>query len=123
MDGVNPDTVWTWNAIGKRSGAWNLAADSPEFTRGFLLNHLITETLPEQDGETFANADPITGQAAWYDLRVRVEKAPAAQAGRSAPRFPTLRRPESLRTAPETVRYGAVFAGPQGGDSQQEAPR
>ena len=34
MDGVNPDTVWTWNAIGKRSGAWNLAADSPEFTQG-----------------------------------------------------------------------------------------
>ena len=34
MDGVNPDTVWTWNAIGKRSGAWNLAADSPEFTKG-----------------------------------------------------------------------------------------
>lgn len=21
MDGVNPDTVWTWNAIGKRAGA------------------------------------------------------------------------------------------------------
>ncbi|HEX5960574.1 MAG TPA: molybdopterin-dependent oxidoreductase, partial [Rhodanobacteraceae bacterium] len=21
---VNPDTVWTWNAIGKRAGAWNL---------------------------------------------------------------------------------------------------
>ena len=27
MDGVNPNTVWTWNAIGKRSGAWNLAAN------------------------------------------------------------------------------------------------
>ena len=27
MDGVNPNTVWTWNAIGKRAGAWNLAAD------------------------------------------------------------------------------------------------
>src|SRR5271154_5812962 len=27
MDGVNPNTVWTWNAIGKRSGAWNLAPD------------------------------------------------------------------------------------------------
>ena len=25
MDGVQRDTVWTWNAIGKRSGAWNLA--------------------------------------------------------------------------------------------------
>ena len=26
MEGVNPDTVWTWNAIGKRRGAWNLSA-------------------------------------------------------------------------------------------------
>src|SRR5581483_10407312 len=76
MDGVNPETVWTWNAIGKRSGAWNLAPDSPEFTHGFVLNHLITETLPggAADGPP-ANADPITGQAAWYDLRVRVERA------------------------------------------------
>src|SRR3546814_17274509 len=29
MEGVNPDTVWTWNAIGKRRGAWNLPADAP----------------------------------------------------------------------------------------------
>src|SRR5262249_9702762 len=93
MDGVNPDTVWTWNAIGKRSGAWNLAADSPEFTRGFLLNHLITETLPGEDG---INADPITGQAAWYDLRVRVEKAAASETGETAPEFPTLHRPRSM---------------------------
>ncbi len=50
MDGVNPDTVWTWNAIGKRAGAWNLAPDAPEATRGFLLNHLISELLPEQRG-------------------------------------------------------------------------
>src|SRR5262249_46128995 len=92
MDGVNPDTVWTWNAIGKRSCAWNLAAASPEFTRGFLLNHLIGDLLPgEPDSSPGANADPITGQAAWYDLRVRVEKAPAAEAGVSAPSFATLR--------------------------------
>ena len=25
MEGVNPDTVWTWNAIGKRRGAWGLS--------------------------------------------------------------------------------------------------
>ena len=43
MDGVNPDTVWTWNAIGKRSGAWTLAPDAPEARKGFLLNHLISE--------------------------------------------------------------------------------
>jgi len=36
MEGVNRDTVWTWNAIGKRTGAWNLAADAPESQKGFL---------------------------------------------------------------------------------------
>ena len=107
MDGVNPDTVWTWNAIGKRAGAWNFAADSPEFSRGFLLNHLIAETLPAS-GEAAAtgNADPITGQAAWYDLRVRVEKAPAAEAGESAPHFAALAHPASLPATPDILRYG-----------------
>jgi len=106
MDGVNPDTVWTWNAIGKRAGAWNLATDSPEFARGFLLNHLIAETLPAEGGTSDGNADPITGQAAWYDLRVRVEKAPAAEAGESAPHFAALRRPASLPPAPDMLLYG-----------------
>src|SRR4051812_46050635 len=126
MDGVNPDTVWTWNAIGKRAGAWNLAPDSPEFAKGFLLNHLISDLLPApQDGaaDCLANADPITGQAAWYDLRVRVERAPFAEVGHSAPRFTTLDHPASLRQAPDIVRYGGRFAGPEGGDSQQAGSR
>jgi hypothetical protein len=115
MDGVNPDTVWTWNAIGKRSGAWNLAATSPESTRGFLLNHLITEMLPETDAGAGMNADPITGQAAWYDLRVRVEKVLPAEAGHSAPRFPALPRPPSLVTPPDILRYGSGAAVPREG--------
>jgi len=112
MDGVNPDTVWTWNAIGKHSGAWNLAPDSPEFQRGFLLNHLISENLPATDGASAAgpNADPITGQAAWYDLRVRVERATPAEAGHTEPRFATLRLPGSMRPPPKLVAYGARFA-------------
>ena len=62
--------MWTWNAIGKRAGAWGLAPDAPEATRGFLLNHLIAELLPEQPGGyRFSNCDPVTGQAAWYDLQ------------------------------------------------------
>jgi anaerobic selenocysteine-containing dehydrogenase len=109
MDGVNPNTVWTWNAIGKRSGAWNLAPDSPEFQRGFLLNHLIGETLPADGAAAQANADPITGQAAWYDLRVRVEKAPATEADESAPHFATLGHPASLPRAPEILRYGGQW--------------
>ncbi len=73
MDGVNRDTVWTWNAIGKRRGAWGLSEDAPESTRGFLLNHLISDLLPQDDRQS--NSDPITGQAAWFDLRVGIAKA------------------------------------------------
>ena len=84
MEGVNPDTVWTWNAIGRRAGAAALDADAPESTRGFLLNHLITELLPEREGGyRFSNSDPITGQAAWYDLRVSIEKAAPDEAWRN----------------------------------------
>ena len=35
MDGVNEHTVWTWNAIGKRAGAWNLDTDAPEAKKVF----------------------------------------------------------------------------------------
>ena len=76
MEAVNPRTLWTWNAIGKREGAWALHDNAPEVQRGFLLNHLIHELLPPKgDGLRWSNSDPVTGQAAWYDLRVRIEKA------------------------------------------------
>jgi len=71
--GTAPGTVWTWNAIGKRKGAWKLAADAREYTKGFLLNHVIDDLLPARgDGYRYANADPVTGQAAWFDLKVRI---------------------------------------------------
>lgn len=91
MEGVNANTVWTWNAIGKRKGAWALDPASPEATRGFLLNHLIAELLPTNEGGyRFSNSDPITGQAAWYDLRVAIEKAPADTTKESWPQFECL---------------------------------
>ncbi len=103
MDAVNSRTVWTWNAIGKRSGAWALDPKAPETQEGFLLNHLISELLPEQaDGHRWSNSDPITGQAAWFDLRVRIEKAEPGT--RSEPAFEPQRSP--VPRAPETVRYG-----------------
>jgi anaerobic selenocysteine-containing dehydrogenase len=106
MDGVNRDTVWTWNAIGKRAGAWNLAPDAAEATRGFLVNHLISELLPERaDGLRYANSDPVTGQAAWYDLRVRIAKA-AAPAVATEPRFAPQSVPESLPERPLVLRFG-----------------
>src|SRR5216683_6254978 len=90
VDGVNPDTVWTWNAIAKRAGAWNLAPDAPEAKRAFLLNPVISDLLPPGEREGYANADPVTGQAAWYDLRVRLEPAPAGAVDDAA-------QPASLR--------------------------
>ncbi|MFN4172300.1 MAG: molybdopterin oxidoreductase family protein [Pseudorhodobacter sp.] len=89
MAALNPRTVWTWNAIGKRKGAWGLDPQAPEATKGFLLNHLIHELLPPKgDGHRWSNSDPVTGQAAWFDLRVRVEKcAPPPEA---LPQFPVL---------------------------------
>ena len=75
-EAVEPGTVWTWNAIGKASGAWGLDKKANESQRGFLLNHLISEELPPHaEGEHISNSDPITGQAAWYDVRVRIYKA------------------------------------------------
>lgn len=108
MDGVNGATVWTWNAIGKRPGAWNLDPDAAEGKRGFLLNHLIRDLLPPRDGGyRYANADPVTGQAAWYDLRVRIEKVAGIHT-HSEPAFAPVALPP-LPERPDVLRYGRRF--------------
>ena len=105
MRALNPHTVWTWNAIGKRRGAWNLAADAPESTQGFLLNDLIAELLPERGGGyRYANADPITGQAAWYDLKVRIRPADGP-----GDRPPPLGLPPGTPARPAVLRFGEQF--------------
>ena len=114
MDGCNPDTLWTWNAIGKRRGAWGLEEDAPEFTKGFLLNHLISELLPEQDdGHHYANADPVTGQAAWYDLRVRIEKAETDEPEGTQPFFEPMKSPLKRRRR-TVLSYGKQFMSAKG---------
>jgi hypothetical protein len=107
MDGVNTDTVWTWNAIGKHAGAWGLDPAAPEFTKAFLLNHLISEWLPAEGAAAQANVDPVTGQAAWYDLRVRIDKAKPEEAGLSAPAFAAFAHPPGLAPPPPILRYHA----------------
>ena len=64
------------------SGTWGLSPRAREASHGFLLNHLISERLAADAGESaLANADPITGQAAWYDLKVRIRKAAPGETG------------------------------------------
>ncbi len=113
MAALNPNTVWTWNAIGKRSGAWALGPGAKETTRGFLLNHLIAETQTGSDGTRMSNSDPITGQAAWFDLRVKIERVPAASA--SLPRTGAQKSPVgrgSARAAPAEAGSAARAGNP-----------
>ena len=104
MAALNDNTVWTWNAIGKRKGAWALDEDAPETTKGFLLNHLIHELLPAKgDGLRWSNSDPITGQAAWFDLKVKIEKA--TPQNQSLPNTGTQQSP--VPQAPKTLKWSS----------------
>ena len=108
MAGLNEKTIWTWNAIGKRKGAWQLEEDAPEAKKGFLLNHLIKELLPAQaDGQRWSNSDPITGQAAWFDLKVKIAKADPSEPAISSPQFSALPRMNAVDPEPvKTLQYG-----------------
>jgi len=105
IEGCQEDTVWTWNGIGKQSGTWGLKPDAPEATQGFLMNHLISELLPEKTGERrLTNSDPITGQAAWYDLMVKVTKAAPGEEG-VWPTFANVTPLPGAPPKPDILRY------------------
>ncbi len=106
-EAVEPNTVWTWNAIGKTDGAWKLQSGADESRKGFLLNHLISEELPLGDGRSISNSDPITGQAGWYDVRVRIRPAAPEEPKIS---FPQAQTKSSVGTVkvPQELTY---FAG------------
>ncbi len=110
-EAVEPGTVWTWNAIGKAAGAWNLDPEANEARKGFLLNHLIAEELPPgPEGEHLSNSDPITGQAGWYDVQVRVYKAEEDE-DFSWPQFPAQPTVPGEPSRPDTLAYHAARGG------------
>lgn len=113
VDGVNKDTVWTWNAIGKRGGAWGLDGNVPEVTKGFLLNHVIPEK--RVDG-VLSNSDPVTGQAAWFDLRVRISKAGSQEPAETAPILASLSPPPHQPRSPDILDFGRGFHVEGGGE-------
>ena len=105
MEGCHPSTVWTWNAIAKQAGTWGLSEDAPEAKKGFLMNHLISELLPSrQDERDMSNSDPITGQAAWYDLQVSVRPAAPGETG-SWPQLAPVKRLMDTADPPAVLRH------------------
>jgi anaerobic selenocysteine-containing dehydrogenase len=108
-EAVEPGTVWTWNAVGKASGAWNLDGKANESKQGFLLNHLISEELPAHEaGEHLSNSDPVTGQAGWYDVRVRVYPAGKEEAAETFPQYDEM---PAVPGTPERRKWQQYFAG------------
>jgi anaerobic selenocysteine-containing dehydrogenase len=110
-EAVEPGTVWTWNAIGTASGAWNLDPKANESKQGFLLNHLISEELPAHEaGEHLSNSDPVTGQAGWYDVRVRVYKADSKESKETWPQYkPMKRAPGTTKRRPWLAYFAGMF--------------
>ncbi len=114
-EAVEPGTVWTWNAIGKADGAWQLAPGADEARKGFLLNHLISDELPfEGDAKgnaarTMSNSDPVTGQAGWYDVRVRIRPAAPEETEETFPQIATV--PSAPGVRGKAVRVLSYFAG------------
>ncbi len=114
-EAVEPGTVWTWNAIGKASGAWALDGDANEAKQGFLLNHLISEELPaSEDGDHLSNSDPVTGQAGWFDVYVRIYPAAADEGQVSVPQFDTIQPVPGQMIERKPSRWLTYFAGRRG---------
>ncbi|MES9843162.1 MAG: sulfite dehydrogenase subunit SoeA [Candidatus Sedimenticola sp. PURPLELP] len=109
-EAVEPGTVWTWNAIGKASGAWGLSPKANESQKGFLLNHVIPEELPPcEAGQHMSNSDPVTGQAAWFDVKVKIYKAGPEEPEQTWPQF----KPQQKLPGqdPKRGKWQSYFAG------------
>jgi anaerobic selenocysteine-containing dehydrogenase len=105
MEGVEANTVWTWNAIAKQPGAWGLKKDANESKDAFLLNHLISELLPPKASfADITNSDPITGQAAWYDLCVSITPAEEHETG-AWPQFEQVKPLPGQAESPDKLSY------------------
>lgn len=78
--------------------------DAPESTRAFLLNHVISDRLPNS---LQSNSDPVTGQAAWFDVRVKVERAADHEQNDAGHTFGALNPPPGIVTGPDVLQYDA----------------
>jgi len=105
MEGVEANTVWTWNGIAKQPGTWGLSKRANESNDAFLLNHLISELLPPKTSfADITNSDPITGQAAWYDLCVKITPRAANESG-AWPRFDEVKTLPDQTESPDKLVY------------------
>jgi hypothetical protein len=68
---------------------------------------------PSSAGPAISNSDPITGQAAWYDVRVRIYKAQEGEAEQTFPQFAAMHPLPGMQADPPKSQ--SYFAGRRGG--------
>ena len=86
--------------------------DADESRRGFLLNHILSEELPAAEaGEHLSNSDPVTGQAGWYDVHVRIYPAGRDEPSLTSPQFDTLHTMPGQSQEKKRGRWLTYFAG------------
>ena len=93
MAGVNDRTIWTWNAIGKRKGAWQLDEDAPEANSIFAGPFHLTVAAPQRGRSALLQLRPDHGARPRL-IYVRIAKAAADEPAESAPQFESLPRDE-----------------------------
>ena len=70
---------------------------------------MISEELPAHEaGEHLSNSDPVTGQAGWYDVRVRVYPAGKEEAAETFPQYEEM---PAVPGTPTRRKWQQYFAG------------
>ena len=107
---VPPVPPWLTIATTTKRG---LSAGANEARKGSRLNPLTADELPAGGGR-ISNSAPVTGQAGWYDVRVRIYPAGVEEEKTVFPTFPILTAAPGMRTAPR--KWLAYFAGKEIGE-------
>ncbi|MDA0708152.1 MAG: hypothetical protein O2963_03640, partial [Proteobacteria bacterium] len=61
--------------------------------------------LKTEAGDVRSNSDPITGQAAWFDTQIKIEKISGAFVEETLPMFDAY-KPHEKFPRPDVIRYG-----------------
>ncbi|MDH3355141.1 MAG: hypothetical protein OEL79_08005, partial [Chromatiales bacterium] len=67
------------------------------------------------DGDHLSNSDPVTGQAGWYDVRVKIYPVEKGEPKVTFPQFKNMPAPPG---APKRKSWIAFFAGAFTGDKK-----
>jgi len=106
-ESVEPGTVWTWNAIGKAAGAWNLSPDAKRIAKKVFCLITLSPRNCLRCRMASVTPTPIRSpdRQAWYDVRVRIYKAEEGEPEQTSPQFEPLQRYPGMNEPPRWLAY------------------